>query len=457
MLPIKAFVVGIAGITCAVLSLVAHARCQEGATWEDEQPDGTVCIHECVSGRWQVECSAPPEKSSPGTITPRYYILSVVYCPPGAAGGSSTAVEYGVGSSMGSTLSVNKSFADSYAVTVSAGFDGVIYSAELAASYKFSRSASNSSAMELTKSANFTMSVPGPSADGVDHDRDQIWLWLNPSLSASATSSKLQWTIDSTKPAALQYVYVGWLKDPTKMPAGVKQALTASGITEAEYPRILRSNPYASGNPTVDSARYFPTNYFLPYIPPYAAGDPATTVKYEISSENVQKTGQESIVSHTLGVTASGGAKFLEIWNAKLEVAGEWEWSTTTASEASITNSQNASVTLGGPSYGYQGPTLMAVYYDSQYRTFLFVPTAVAPRQGIRGKLNSAIASRRLSGLRVVMQLGGRTYTTFTDSRGEYVLPVSFGSGAIAKMRIANGPTTTVTLRSGLPVDLRIR
>jgi hypothetical protein len=35
-------------------------------------------------------------------------------------------------------------------------------------------------------------------------------------------------------------------------------------------------------------------------------------------------------------------------------------------------SSQSATVTIGGPSFGYPGPTDILVYWDTVYRTFMF-------------------------------------------------------------------------------------
>jgi hypothetical protein len=51
----------------------------------------------------------------------------------------------------------------------------------------------------------------------------------------------------------IQYVYVGWLRNPQAMPPGVKQELDAAGLTCADDVQILSTNPFASGS---DHDRY---------------------------------------------------------------------------------------------------------------------------------------------------------------------------------------------------------
>ena len=426
-------------------------RCMEGASWTDTRPDGSVCTHTCDNGSWQVECTPPPLKVWPGTLTPQYLIVTVVYSPPGRQGGASgTSVEYGSGSDTGIVVSGSRSFADDYGVSLEVGAGGV--TGEV--SFGIKRSTSDSASAEITKSTSTTIKVGGPPIDGIDHDRDLIWLLLSPKLKVHATEEEIKWSFDPTSPGILQYVYVGWLKNPASLPPGVRTALEGSGITEAEYPKLLSVDPYAITSPALDPRRYRPANYFLPYEPPFGPNDPDPSITYTIGSESVVRTGTETTTDITVGASLTGEAKFLEIITAKLKLAASWTWSTNSNTEESTKVSQHAAVTMAGPSFGYTGMTLMAVYYDTTYRTFLFIPQATA--HGLAGRIISSGDVRAvIAGIRVVLEFQGETYTTFTTRRGDYRFPVN-GEGD-GRIRFANLPAETIPVGPKRTYDLHIR
>ena len=192
----------------------------------------------------------------------------------------------------------------------------------------------------------------------------------------------------------------------------------------------------------------------LPYEPPVGPNDPDPSISYTISSENLTKVGIEKNTESTVGVTAEGEAKFLTIWHAKLKVDGSWTWSTTSNTEDSIKVTELATVKMAGPSFGYAGPTIMAVYYDTLYRTFLFIPRATA--LGLTGRImSSGNAPSVIGGIRVTLEINRQRYTTFTNRRGEYRFPaVGAGRGLI---RFANMPARPTIVGPNRTYDLRLQ
>src|SRR6185295_1236808 len=126
--------------------------------------DGTItsCIingkpgtRECINGRFgpctEKEPKPPTGPIVTGTVQPRYYILSVMYAPPGTHGGDiSSSVKYGSGSTTGTTVSASSSFKDSNSVSVSTDSLGYV---QLEASYEYSRNSSRSNSLDIKKSA----------------------------------------------------------------------------------------------------------------------------------------------------------------------------------------------------------------------------------------------------------------------------------------------------------------
>jgi hypothetical protein len=76
----------------------------------------------------------------------------------------------------------------------------------------------------------------------------------------------------------------------------------------------------------------------------------------------------------------------------------------------------------------------MQVYYDTFYKTFLFVPLVGAP-VAFRGSVTNK-AGKPVQGVAVSASAGGITYHTFTDSKGRYRIlgnisgPVSLQTGS---------------------------
>src|SRR5579862_4788975 len=120
-----------------------------------------------------------------GSVFPSYYILSLIYTPPGCTPSTSSAgydcgggssVTYGSGSSAGSTVSIEHSTGTSTSLT--AKFDGA-----LSLSGSYSETSTHGSEVTLSKETNYSITWPdtGPvSDDGIHHDFDQFEILLNP-------------------------------------------------------------------------------------------------------------------------------------------------------------------------------------------------------------------------------------------------------------------------------------
>jgi hypothetical protein len=116
---------------------------------------------------------------------------------------------------------------------------------------------SESQSLDIKKSTSSEISYSGPSSDGIDHDRDIIYLWLNPTINLQLTPTSAAWNLGDNPRADIQLVYVGWLKDPSKMQRdapGVVQRLQTYGITPADYPEILKADPFARVTPAAKGA-----------------------------------------------------------------------------------------------------------------------------------------------------------------------------------------------------------
>lgn len=405
----------------ALLPVALDAACKDG-TVTNCSKNGKKGTRECVNGRFTPCLVEPdPEPRATGEARPRYMVLQVIYAPPGTTGSSASSVVYGSESTAGTSVSSGSSFKSSHKVTVSASVGVLGGSAGASASYGYARNSSNDTLLDIKKTTTNEIAVRGPGADGIDHDRDQIWLWLSPRLRVSFTKTAAAWTVVPNQTMELLFVFTGHLKNPSQMPAGVKQRLADHKITEADFPKILAANPFANGAAAIDPLRFqlLPTTF--PYSPPFTQGDPVTTLKTTIS-EAITQTNTSSVqTEHTVGMSLSFETPNVPLLaKASLKQESSWTWTQKSTKSASSTNKESASVTIGGPSFGFQGPASIAVYYDVLYKTFLFAPLTGAV--DFRGRLTSR-GGKPAAGVEVMVSAGGKTHRTFTNARGEYEVP----------------------------------
>ena len=307
-------------------------------------------------------CFQPANPLATGTVRPKFYVLTVLYAPPGTNDGKSVSlVDYSSGSATGTKTSTESSWKDG--VSATAG------DAEKAGvQFEISRTDTQGSSVEIKKSTTFDIKIPGPAKDGIDHDHDAFVLMLNPLLNVTIYSGNhLVWTLKVDGPVMnVQYVYAGWLNNYSPMPPGVKAQLDAAGLDASDYQTILSTNPFASGANVIDADRFLPTPQSFAYEPPYSKDDAPWTETLML--ENTVTSTIKTEVKYSVGVKASIPIPYLD-W---LKLGRSMEWTGTNSTETSIESKQSAAVTVGGPAFGYTGPTDVLVYWDTVYNSFMF-------------------------------------------------------------------------------------
>lgn len=367
-------------------------------------------------GLGQTSKAAPAllaQEFTTGTVRPRYQLLTVVYAPPGTNGGKSTSqVVYANSSAAGATSSISKSFKGGVEVSAKVGDDKA---ASAGGSFAYSKTTTDTSTIDVKKTDSYALTVNGPAADGIDHDHDMYYIALNPLFTISVDNwNNVTWSmgVDGST-MTIQYVYAGWLKDPSKMPKGLKATLDAAGLTTDDYAQILGNNPLANGATTIDSARYMPTGQSFPYIPPYSASDPVPVQTYKHENSITTSESRKTESQYTVTATVTQGVP--SVWSTK--VVGTLQWTNTNTYGTSSTSTQSAQVSVGGPGYGYDGPSDVLVYWDSIYSTFMFAfPAGTADATGsVTSSTGAALVNEKVS-----MTVGTKTYTTYTDAKGNY-------------------------------------
>ncbi|MGB2604109.1 MAG: carboxypeptidase-like regulatory domain-containing protein, partial [Candidatus Sulfotelmatobacter sp.] len=264
-----------------------------------------------------------------------------------------------------------------------------------------------------------TISQAGPSQDGINHDEDEIWLLLKPTVNMAVSSSTTEWSLAATN-APVQYVHVGWLNGHETMPPGVVAALQDAGITPHEYPKILARDPLAADESALNSVRFASINTTFPYEPPYSLNDSVPTFTYNISNSTVTTTGTAAEDSFGVELSVSGSASFTGLFDVKVKDTSTWEWTNKFSTSASAGSSQSAQLTIGGPAYGYAGASVIRVYYDTIYRTFAFaLVSPAAPEVALKGTLLTP-TGKPAANKRVTLIGSGQKHLTYTNAKGEF-------------------------------------
>lgn len=428
------------------LASISEPMCVDGEQRECTH-QGRKGIQTCTGGHWGPCSTDEPDPSSinNGRVRPKFYILTVLYAPPGTASGvSPSSVTYGSGSSTGTKAVISSTFQAGIGVTATVEANLTTVSLSAQASFGFSQTTNDSETINIEKTTTSKLSNVGPPVDGIDHDRDLIYLWLNPAIDIALTPTSAAWTFPD-RVADIQYVYVGWLKDPSRMPQYVAMRLAQYKITSDDYKVMLEADPFADGSTAIDPNRYRMINTTFPYEPPFSPTSPVPTQEFACSI----KTGTENASSvekeYKVGASVEVGSKFADVWKATVKVEGHLAWTSKDTTTKVGGTSETATAVVGGPSFEYTGPTDIGVYYDVLYKTFMFAPVEI-PLDGCRGVVQDQ-ARQPQPFKEVVLISRGVKYRTFTNARGEYRIyghlsgPIRLRSGKTVR-RLRRVPTT---------------
>jgi Carboxypeptidase regulatory-like domain len=378
----------------------------------------TIQVTASASNADDANASVTLNATATGQVYPRYQILTVLYAPPGTNGGkSSSQVSYGGGSTTGTTDSTSDSYKTGVDVTASVGGDIGPVSLGASADFTASQTSGETSQIQINKGANNQINVSGPAQDGINHGNDLYYLWLNPQLNVAISHlGDIAWDVGVNGPDMLiQYIYTEWLQNPSMMPPGVAQALANAGLTAADYAQILACNPFSSGGTAIDPNRFVLTTQSFPYEPPLAAGDPVPTKTYAQTSATTTTNAEQVQVQYGVSVSLSAGIK--APITASLKVTDSLQWTNTSTSTEVTGSSQSASVTVGGPAFGYTGPTNVQVYWDTVFSSWMFAFVTESP--SVSGTVTDS-AGNPIANQAVTLTVGGTTLSTFTSSSGGY-------------------------------------
>jgi len=334
-------------------------------------------------------------------ILPKYVVLGVQYAPPGAK----SSVTYTNIATEATTSSLTNTFKAGTSVSVTSGVSISIKAASYTGSstvdtdFTVQSSGTTSEAITDTTTIGHSLYGPASSAQGVDHDYDSIYVWVNPVTNMLVNPDKsLTWTgysFDDRDPVDSMDVVempVLWLKNPSMIPADVLERLNRTwdtqgpgALTAADYATILQRDPLANAsyNPATDpSHRYMDMGLSFNYEPA-AAGEQPSQQTFALAHQATNSSGQTATdtfdvgyavdASSSAGVSLFGiGFKFTDTFKSSTTLSWTNQWSST----LSNTQGTNASLSITGPAStdNYTGPTAIHLWKDNVYGTFMFFP-----------------------------------------------------------------------------------
>jgi hypothetical protein len=234
----------------------------------------------------------------------------------------------------------------------------------------------------------------------------------------SVTGKNVAWAMThSGTTSEIQYVTVGWLKNPSSMPPGVAASLRNAGISAAEYPQLLARDPFANGGTAFDTARFLPTNTSFPYE------QLNTSETYTITNDLTNKSSSSTTQTDNYTVSIKAGFD-VGLMKASLTNTDSFTWTNTSTYGTSTESKQQVSATVGGPSSAWAGGTNVDVYYDTVYSSFLFafdpnsIPATQEQMTVVKGFVTNA--GKPAAHEEVVVTVGGQRFRTYTNSKGNY-------------------------------------
>ena len=193
----------------------AQAQCRPGAvvacTTILGKPGTRTCLGE-GEGFGPCEATASPPVS--GIVFGKYLILTVIYAPPGTTAPQTTTgeqsfsqVSYESDSSTGSTKTISSSFKQDYQVSFKSECPDVCFLSG-GASFEYTHNTTHSDAVNINKKTSSTIIDPGPVEDAIDHNFDQIWLFLHPKFDVTILGTEIIWALDPISRRVLSSMFM---------------------------------------------------------------------------------------------------------------------------------------------------------------------------------------------------------------------------------------------------------
>lgn len=350
-------------------------------------------------------CGTPFSVIAPaGKADPKYYILSLLYAPPGndSSNGYSNSTTYG------ETTTISQSFQKSVSTTfsTSAGFLGS--GGTLGWMFGFATMTGNSEAFGWSESEGqgVALNAVGPS-NAINHSQDTFVIWLNPEVTfeptgTTATNYGLGTPAQSSSdpdPGAPQgmdivTVNVAELQNPSLIPASVlgSQHLpdgevlpglssicaNPSACVAGDFTAIVQADPLVSFSPTENPTSVNGTNntrfvevYSSELLsgPAYQGADPVGNSWMASDSSQTSDTWTGGY-SYTTGFSEGGSLNFLGFGGITATNTTTFTWSY--SESVGDTNGQTHQMLINLESTTVGCSEDIAVFEDTVFHTFAF-------------------------------------------------------------------------------------
>ncbi len=314
-----------------------------------------------------------------GTIRPRYYPTHVIYAPPGR----SSTMNYSTGSTIGTNIQMDMEFKNqtNVKVTATAGVKDVFgLSVSVNAGQTWDDTSTTGEDVSLTYTAGYQ--VPGE-MNGIDHNWDQVWFLVRPALSVSvlppqgwpvSAPQTMEWSFNTDAQTTTYFLYVGELTGAFPLTQGVQDALNNFGITKDDFQQLLKTDPIYQGtqpNQALDPNR-FAFVAQMPYTPPLAANAVPSKQTYTVSRGLTVTNQNKLATTFTVGAEIQGSAGLPLTFSVSANVNFQMSWITTTTTKHTNATNTTESLVIAQPDFGYTGPTILRVYEDLMWHTYVF-------------------------------------------------------------------------------------
>lgn len=422
---------------------------------------------------------------TPGFLFPTYYVMSLIYAPPGCTTSPTlnykcnppSNVQYADGSTTGTTTSTQSSFSKGVSLTatemlVPGGF--ILPLSQVSQTLGYTVKSVQGNSTTVTKTASNTISWSPQSQDGIWHDFDIFEAVVNPAvmvrnwLDPLTLQNHVQWEmgIPASDGVAFTYFYTaisvrcalsgfsnltipaspGYPNpgkyDPNGTCAGSSAWWLPSnappGLRYSDYDQILSLDPFVyadpgqplnpkpSAYPASGPPRYTLQTYGYPYSHPSgglpaAVGGPPACVSY--TWQQGVSNSKTTSSSWTWDTTASVSATFNITPLFNLKAGGTLDWSNMTSNQTTNMDSQSGQATIMCSSINWTGPGFVTVWYDNLFGTYLF-DLADYPCPGCKMLLRgrvTLVTGAFVPGAQVELGDGTTTYHTATDNNGHFV------------------------------------
>jgi hypothetical protein len=439
----------------------AYGFCQIGDT-QNCIVNGKPGIQVCDPNKHQMTLCQALQQTQYGTrsYAPAYYILSLLYAPPGNA----STVSFGQTNTEGTTTGVSSAFGTgmSFSVSATGGFF-----AQTTLGVKFSESGSeqHSSSFQVSSSSAQGAQLSSKN-DAIAHSQDRFFLWLNPLVTVTQTGPHTAvYTVGTLNgdPVDVIDVSLDEVKNPNLIPAAKMGQQIVHGISLPGLSKLKPSDfPAIASMDTVTSLVAAPTDTTrfvyvksLPLEGPDTAGSDAVKSQFGVSDGTVTTTGTTDTRNITTSLTMGDKIDIPGVFTVNVSIDSSLTWTYGTSSSQSTGGSDQANLTFGTSHVGCL--EWVDVYSDLMFHTMMFVtarPTC-APIRGVSevspvlsGTLKNS-AGKPIPHEAIVMTLpNGTIRRIYTDNNGRYML---YSSPAGTLKISAAGLTSQVKVVTGKP------